>query len=255
MHSGLSEMINMTNLIWRCNIMHIAICDSDDCFCSLLERLVEEYSELKIVDINVDIFNASERLIEAMTDAIWFDLIFLSVEQPGTNGFDVGKSIRDILKNDMSSIVYLSCNKIISRSLFDSRPLNFHFKPISKHEIFKDIDTVMRLSNQFNSTFVFKSYGTVKGVEYSDILYFSMEQKLVRIHTNRKKYMFRGNLNDVINSLPTKIFRRCHKSYIINLNYNFEIKSNCFELNNGEVIPIGRKYREYVNEVCIRHSI
>lgn len=229
--------------------MHIAICDSDECFCSLLEAWIEEYSVKNYITVSIEIFYSSEHLLTAMSRDEWYDLVFISLTPPSHEGLSAGKYIREKLCNDRTNIVYISNTNSILRALFDSRPINFHVKPLNKIDIYKDIDTAMRLSGLISPTFKFKYNGTVRGVGYTDIMYFSMEQKQVLLNTQKKKYLFRGNLNEVNKHLPGRFFCRCHKSFIINVNFIESNTSNYLKLANGEEIPIGRKFRENVKVV------
>lgn len=148
--------------------------------------------------------------------------------------------------NDMSSIVYISGDSSSCVKLFESRPINFHQKPLLKNDIFKDINTVMRLSGIKGTRFSFKHDRTIRGIELEKIIYFCMEQKQVKLVTQNSEFIFRDKLNEIYNGLPKTQFCRCHKSYIININYIKTIRFDSVELMNGEQIPIGRTYREQI---------
>jgi len=57
----------------------------------------------------------------------------------------------------------------------------------------------------------------------------------------------------ILNTFPE--FLRCHQSYIINLNYVVDMKSDVFFLGNGEEINISRQYRKESRQCYIDYML
>ena len=51
--------------------------------------------------------------------------------------------------------------------------------------------------------------------------------------------------------IPEALFCRCHKSFIVNINYVKMFKYNEFLMSDGNTIPVGRNYREKVKQCQI----
>nr|WP_272491583.1 LytTR family DNA-binding domain-containing protein [Terrisporobacter petrolearius] len=60
------------------------------------------------------------------------------------------------------------------------------------------------------------------------------------IHTINKDFHVRYNLEKVEKDLNLDKFVRCHKSFLVNLTYVENIKSNTAILESGEEVPISR---------------
>ena len=56
---------------------------------------------------------------------------------------------------------------------------------------------------------------------------------------------------DVEKEIPEALFCRCHKSFIVNINYVKMFKYNEFLMSDGNTIPVGRNYREKVKQCQI----
>lgn len=56
-------------------------------------------------------------------------------------GFEIGKQIRDELKNNKIQIVYISGDTSYAMELFNTRPFDFVVKPVEKKKLFKMLDT------------------------------------------------------------------------------------------------------------------
>ena len=232
--------------------MQIAICDDDDRCCSLIEGWLNEYSLQNIMAMDIAIYNTAERLYLDLVDHVWFDVIFLDIELPGATGIQVANKIREELQNDQTGIVYISGKTCYCIELFDTQPFNFHVKPLDKDLIYKDIERIIKRSSLNKKRFFFRYEGTAKGVNMGDICYICSENKMIRMVTVENEYVFRSNLNEIYSKLPELIFCRCHKSYIVNMNYVTIFRYNEFILRNQESIPIGRNYRETVKENQLR---
>lgn len=79
-------------------------------------------------------------------------------------------------------------------------------------------------------------------VAFNDILYVEAYGNYLKIHTNKKVYVTRDTMHDMVNKLPEKQFLRVHKSFIISLIKIDSISGNRIFINDTE-IPIGEMYK------------
>ena len=75
-----------------------------------------------------------------MLDEIRYDLIFLDIEFPKMDGIEIGKYIREIKKDNITQIVYVSGRKKYAMALFPVRPLDFIVKPLEDKQLERVID-------------------------------------------------------------------------------------------------------------------
>jgi DNA-binding LytR/AlgR family response regulator len=77
---------------------------------------------------------------------------------------------------------------------------------------------------------------------FSEIVYIESQQEYNKIVTTKKVYFSKITLNEMESLLPSHLFKRIHRSYIISVS---KIESYTAEevLVNGIPIPIGRSYR------------
>ena len=76
--------------------MEIAICDDDKGCCEQIENWIKDFSKRESVQINTHIFNNGEALIKSVKERGFFDMLFLDIELPNTNGVQLGTVIRSI---------------------------------------------------------------------------------------------------------------------------------------------------------------
>lgn len=79
-------------------------------------------------------------------------------------------------------------------------------------------------------------------INYTEILYFESNKRIVTLYTNKMSVDFYGKLNDIQQTLPAQMFMRCHQSYLINIEKVVRLdKSNrLLRLRNGCEIEISK---------------
>lgn len=76
-----------------------------------------------------------------------------------------------------------------------------------------------------------------------DILYIESENKKTVLHkVDGEKEVTQCSLKTLYEKIEEKGFIRCHKSYIINIQYFQGFNRSKCKLQNGEEISIGRQY-------------
>ncbi len=86
-------------------------------------------------------------------------------------------------------------------------------------------------------------------IPVNDIMFFQSEKNYVELFAEKSKYLIRHSLSDLHNHLNNDVFYRIHKSYIVNIAFIKAIKSNQIMMKNGNLIPVGRVYKNVVMEI------
>lgn len=89
-------------------------------------------------------------------------------------------------------------------------------------------------------------------VPYSHIFYFEAREKKVFLRTRHEEYAFYSTIDALEKTLPAT-FRRCHRSYIVNLKKLVRVvpAENRLELTNQMSVPVSRSYKGVLNEVLL----
>jgi len=111
-------------------------------------------------------------------------------------------------------------------------------------------DLTTKAKNTSTKDFIFiKDSGIYQKIKYDKIMYAIADMKYIEIYVeNEKRYTFRSNLIDFMNSLPTNIFYRPHRSSIVNLNYIDSIGSNYLVIGKDK-IPMASKHKKELLEL------
>ena len=80
-----------------------------------------------------------------------------------------------------------------------------------------------------------------------DIIFIEALENYVTLTTNDDKFTIHFTMKAIENQLPSGVFIRVHRSYIINKSMIQAIKENTLDLNVGgslKSIPVGKSFRD-----------
>jgi DNA-binding LytR/AlgR family response regulator len=83
---------------------------------------------------------------------------------------------------------------------------------------------------------------------YANIVYIESQREYIRIVTTNKEFISKMSTHEIEALLPSHLFRRVHRSFIISLNKIESYTSEIIEVN-GVSIPIGRGYKDVIEKL------
>jgi two-component system, LytTR family, response regulator len=83
---------------------------------------------------------------------------------------------------------------------------------------------------------------------FSEIVYIESQREYIKIVTTKKEYISKMSTHEIEDLLPGNLFKRIHRSYIISIQKIESYTAEMVEVN-GVSIPIGRGYREIIENL------
>ncbi len=225
-------------------MLHIAICDDDSVACAEVEEILLSFRNTLPTKIEIEVFYSGEDLYGFITSGGCIDLIFLDIEFKTVNGIEIGKKIREEMKNETTQIIYISGKESYAMELFEIRPLNFFIKPLQAEKIKKAVKKAIELIEKGNQFFEFKNGRNLLRVPIKNILYFESNGRKVRLITQNEIHEFYGKISDIEQQLNSKDFFQIHKSYLVNYFHVTEYQYESVKLTNKEVLIISQQNRK-----------
>lgn len=242
-------------------MFNIAVCDDEMEICSQVERMILDYGKETELELEVEVYTSGEELYSELVrregsgaEGGPIDLIFLDIELKALDGIDVGRKIRQEMKNERIPIVYISSKQGYAMELFENRPLNFLLKPLEKERISHEIEKAMELANRAKQYFEFHRGKEYSKVPFSQILYFESVGRKIRLVTESGEYEFYGKLPQVCSHLDEKEFLQIHQSRVVHIPH---IKSYRYEqviMTSGEELSISQPYRKAVRAILLKRE-
>ena len=224
--------------------MNCIIVDDDKLSCKLLEGYVNKYSSLNLVGVYNDPVTARNE-ISKQKDV---DLILLDIKMPEMDGFDLLGSL-----DHPPNVIVVSGGEEFALRAFDFNVVDFLLKPVSYARFCKAIDKVMRYfspkeppKSGDEEIFIKKGSSLVK-LKLREIVYVEALENYVTLVTGTDKYSIHFTMKSIESQLPSGVFIRVHRSYIINKKMIQAIKENSLDIMVGTAIkniPVGKSFRD-----------
>lgn len=235
-------------------MLKIGICDDETVVCSEIENIVLGYGKSVAGKIETEVFYSGEELYNYIKGGNYFDLLFLDIELHKLNGIELGKKIREEMKNEITQIVYISSKENYAMELFDVRPLNFLIKPVKDKEIIQMINKTMELLNRLDYYFTYKQGHNTFRKSIKDIIYFESDNRQVKMVTSADEITFYGTLPEIYSQLCPYKFFSIHKSYLVNYYHVAEFHYDKLIMSNSHILPISQSRRRNVRKLQLKYE-
>lgn len=136
--------------------MRAIICDDEISTCAEMEKILREFAFENSIKLETDIFYDGNTLKQYLKRETVPAILFLDIELPGANGVEIGKYIREELRNSEMFLVYISSKKEYALELFQNQPFDFLVKPIKKEKLCHVMEKMFHIigKNECNFTYI-----------------------------------------------------------------------------------------------------
>ncbi len=177
------------------------------------------------------------------------DLLFVDINMPDLNGLDFVRSLPE-----KPLIIFTTAYSEYALEGFRVDALDYLLKPIDYADFLRSAEKAYRqyklLKGEYESAsennliFVRSAYKTIQ-IETDKITHIESRSEYVRIFTESgKPIMTLGSLKSYEEKLPSELFMRVHRSYLVNLKKIVSVQRKHILLGNNIKIPIGEIYEE-----------
>lgn len=218
--------------------MRVAICDDEKTMQKELEKLLDEYSRIRKIDISIDKFDNGHDLIKTLSERE-YEIVFMDYQMQDIDGMETSRLIRN--KNNECIIIFVSAYPEIAVESYEVNTFRFIVKPINKEKLFKAIDDYLK-SIDYDNLLILKTHEGTWKIKMSDIIYAEAKGKHTIIRTTQKTFEIHIHLKKVEEKLSAEKFRRCQRAYIAGFAHIKNHTNSEIFFDNGERAQIGKVY-------------
>jgi len=237
-----------------------AIVDDEALARQLLAEYIGEYDHIEIV---AECSSGREAIIKI--DEKEADLVFLDVQMPGMDGFDV---LENIKSNPF--IIFCTAYDKYAIKAFEKNTIDYLLKPLDRTRFDNAIKKATERLNNNESNFmhILEDINSKDTPGFSNNLFVQKSEKLVNlpvqnivhleaskdytiISTKTEQYVSSTGISKLEEKLDPEVFIRIHRSTIINLQKLTEIEKYgsgnlAAHMENGKTFPISRSYAKSI---------
>jgi two-component system LytT family response regulator len=196
------------------------------------------------------------------------DVLFLDIQMPGTDGFQV---IDQVGVSQMPVVVFITAHNHYAVQAFEVEALDYLTKPVETERLRQTLRRVREMvashaapvtQEQLQSVLAALNHGGAARGQYlkriivpngtkdsfvavNDIEWIEADSYYARLHVGSKTFMLRETIKQLANTLDPKKFVRIHRSAIVNIDHVREIlregqNEGWVVLSNGQRLKMSK---------------
>ncbi|GAB3315411.1 LytTR family DNA-binding domain-containing protein [Larkinella ripae] len=198
------------------------------------------------------------------------DLIFLDIQMPERDGFEV---MKEIWAYHQPMVVFTTAYDQYALRAFEVNAIDYLLKPFNEIRFYQALnraqerlaqrsqpqvealmgqllrDETGQADGAYLRRILVKETGKMSLVDTDAILYFDADGNYITLHTEEKNHLIYESLTNLETRLDPATFVRIHRSHIINLDYVTEIETHFngeyrVRLRTGQQLKWSRSYRD-----------
>jgi two-component system LytT family response regulator len=217
----------------------------------LAVKVLSDYiSQVPFLELR-ETFKDAIRATEYLRGAT-IDLIFLDIHLPKLKGMAFLKT----LTNPPSVIITTAYHHYAVEG-FTLNVTDYLLKPFDFERFLIAVTKVKTAEpekqkpgeNQDTKDFVFLNVQKKKvKILFSEVVYIESQREYVKIITTKGEYISKMSTHEIEALLPPRLFKRIHRSFIVSISKIESYTAEIVEVN-GIAIPIGRGYRDSIEDL------
>lgn len=230
--------------------MKVIIIDDEPLAKSVIKEYLMDHPEIQLVAECNDGFEGAKAIAQHKPD-----LIFLDVQMPKINGFEM----LEIL-SEQPKVIFTTAFDEYALKAFEANAIDYLLKPFSKERFEQALQKSKLLTKEQNSEIiseithkqpdehlriVIKDGSEIKIIPTAEIEMLEAYDDYIKVHHHGKVHLKKKTLSYYEKVLDKKSFVRIHRSFIINIQElskidSFEKNSYVAILRSGKRVPISR---------------
>ena len=213
---------------------------------------------------------AAGRETIAAIRAIAPDLLFLDVQMPDLDGFEV---LEAVLSDRVPVVIFVTAYDRYALNAFEVGALDYLLKPFSRERFERALRRAMvqvqsraadltgqlralleqaREKPRYLDRLHVKTSGMVFFLKTEEIDWIEAEENYVRLHCGKASYLLRQKIGSLEGQLDPRHFRRIHRSSIVNIDRIQKLHPHSHGdyrviLHTGAELMLSRGYRDRLN--------
>ncbi len=250
--------------------VRVLIIDDEPIARDIIRKLLSELDYVKVVSESTNGKDALEAIMEYKPD-----LVFLDIEMPDMNGFEVLKALNPA---EIPLVIFTTAFDQYAIKAFEANALDYLLKPFDKERFMNSFEKAVHrfelLESSSLSTKIgaflkdFEGFSPASDQHYLDKITVRHKNKIrlikveqidwieasgdyICIHTEGEKYLINDSMNQIAKKLDPKSFMRIHRSTIVNIEEIHEIEpyfngEYFMHLKDKTKLKSSRSYKESI---------
>lgn len=221
--------------------LYLAVCDDEAGILNVISGAIVSAFRTHGISAHVELFRKTKDLEVRMKEKD-FELLFLDIDMPGTDGITFARKIR--ASNSGMDIIFVSSREDKVFDALRTNPGGFVRKSRFLEDISGVIDLWMKNRRKDKGVkLVIQTREQTLTIPLDTVLYIEGSDKTQLLHASNlsEPVQLRRSMQELEESLLPNGFLRIHKGYLVNYKFVRRLENTEAVLTNGESIPLSRR--------------
>lgn len=219
--------------------MTVVICEDESYFAARLRELVNEYLRENGLCAAVLSYDSGEALLRSGQMP---DVLLMDIRLSGENGMDTMRRLR--AAGCDSPVIFITAYPEYVFQAFEVDAVQYLVKPLDRQKFFAAMNKAWkRAASDGGPTILLTNGAAATRVWVNDIVYCEVFDHQTILHTMTHPYRHAGTLDSLEQMLDCRFFR-CHRSYLVNLDYVVGKEPGMALLADGGRVYVARRKQQ-----------
>ena len=231
-------------------LIQFAVCDDQPLMVRELSRRLSDYMrERPVHSYSLRCFSDGRSLLDSGEG---FDVIFLDIQMERPDGMETARALRR--RGDRSLLVFVTVLRECVFDAFEVEAWDYLVKPLDGARFERTMDRVLRQLERRRGESVVVRRGTDwEVVPLEEIVYCEVQGRKLYLHKRDGTVVdYYARLEELEHRVDGRFFK-CHRSYLVNLDYVRGFRAGQAALPGGESIPVSRLRERDLTQALLRH--
>lgn len=224
-------------------MFRFAIIEDDDRDAIQLNNCILDYFSRKNQKADTVRFKNATAFVDKYMGG--YDVIFMDIEMPGTNGLEASKRIR-MLDTEVV-IVFVTATVQYAVDGYSVNAFDCVIKPVTPSTFFHKLDRIIEHAEREKSkTLTIRTPQGIVKMPLNKIFYVEVTEHYLVYHTETENIRVYGKLSTIEESLTENGFFRCNRCYLVNLRFVTKFEDDTVEVGGDKLLISRRRKQDFL---------
>lgn len=227
----------------------IAICDDDFYMLEMLKKLVKDFFVENNIDVMLTLFTDSGELLQYENQ---IDILFLDIQMKNMDGMETAKKLR---QSDFKGfLIFVTILKELVFQAFEVQAFDYLLKPIQEDYFYNMMYRLLDcIKNTKDKSLLIRIGYNSRLIPFDEIIFCEVINRKMYLHLLSSEVIdYYEKIEDLEKRL-NKYFYKCHRSFLINLQYVRSYRNGIAIMEGGKEIPVSRLRKKEFSRVILQY--